>query len=327
MAIQVGLGLDSSVLAILVLIGVIEYWHVAVLSLLDGMLFSFSLPARLAIVPEIVSKEDFFNANSLYFVAMNLMSTIGPGLGGVFVASIGSAGVFFIVGAFYWAVAVILLMIRVSEMVVLRPEASVSKDIMGMFSFARHTPIILVLMGMTVAQTFFIGGPAGPQTFMPIFAVDILGVGAMGLGLLGAAAGLGALVGSLFVTFLGDFKRKTLLLLGSGVVQGALLFFFASSSIFYLSLFLVALSGIARAVYMSVNVLLYQLSATEEMRARIMSLYMVGTLGLQPLGVLPMSILVVALGAPFAIGIGGALFLAFCVIVSVLQPKFTRLSL
>ncbi len=322
-AIQVGLGLNVFVLAILVSRGVVEYWHIALSALLDGTLISFALPARLAFVSEIVSKDDFLNAYALYYVALNLMSTVGPSLAGFLVAGTGVAGIFYIVGACQWALSLILVPIRVSGTVASRPKTSVKKDIIDILSFARRTPIILILMGLQISQTF-LAMPA--RTLLPVFAVDLLGVGAFGLGMLGAATGIGALVGSLLVTAIGDFKRKTLLLLGSGVARGASLILFASSRTFYLSLLFEASGGFASAVYMTLNSSLYQLSATEDMRGRTMSLYMIGS-GLQPIGILPMSLAAEVLGAPFAVGVGGALFVMFCVAVSILWPSFRRLSI
>jgi MFS family permease len=162
------------------------------------------------------------------------------------------------------------------------------------------------------------------QMLMPIFAVDVLDVGVSGLGYLMAAVGIGALVGSLFVASVGDFRRKGLLLLATCGLFGAFLAAFANSHYFLLSMALLLGVGAANAGYMAVNNTLLQINVEDRMRGRVMSMYMM-TIGLFPLGVLPSGAIAEVTGVALPVLVGGAIIVVFTVTMALLRPTLRRL--
>ncbi len=179
-----------------------------------------------------------------------------------------------------------------------------------------------MLLLMTALFTFF-GFPY--TTLMPVFAVDVFHRGATGLGILIAMAGIGALVGSLVVAYLGDFRRKGLLLLGLCVGTGAALILFANSGIFYLGVFSLLFVGATSMSYTPVNNTLILSNVSPEMRGRVMSLYTMA-FSLMPLGSLCLGAIADALGAPFAVEVGGAVLALSALAIAILCPTVRNLQ-
>jgi MFS family permease len=188
-------------------------------------------------------------------------------------------------------------------------------------SYVRRSSILMALLTMAFVPIVF-GMPY--QMLMPVFAVDVLHVGPSGFGYLMAATGVGALVGSLVVASLGDFRHKGLLLLSASALFGVFLILFASSTYFYLSLFLLVGVGAASAGYLASNNTLLQLNVDDMVRGRVMSMYMM-TIGLFPIGVLPAAALAEAMGIPFAVGLGGGILVLFTLAMALLRPGLRKL--
>ena len=144
------------------------------------------------------------------------------------------------------------------------------------------------------------------SALMPIFAGDVLGVGPEGFGLLMSAPGLGAVAGTLTVASLGNLRHKGWLLLGAVFGLGVFLILFSFSRSFLLSLALLVVLGAVQMVYMTTNHTLIQLSTPDELRGRVMGVYMMNQ-GLMPFGSLLAGALADLLGAPTAVFIMGLL--------------------
>jgi MFS family permease len=162
------------------------------------------------------------------------------------------------------------------------------------------------------------------QSLMPVFA-EILDAEALGYGFLMAMVGVGAAVSSLAVASLGDFRRKGLLLLGFGVSFGITLVIFANSVNLYLSLIVLTLVGVSSTGFMAVNNTLIQMNISDDVRGRVMSIYMM-TFGLMPLGTLPMGAIAEAMGAPFAVTLGGGLMAGVIVALGLLHSSLRRME-
>ena len=320
---QIGLGAYALIIAALISTGFIEFWHLAIILMLQGATVSFGLPARLSFISELVSKEEFTKAYSLYYVILNLMGTIVPVTAGILVSQIGMARVFVIIGICQLIFDVALLMIRVRGRITRGQEKSIKEELVELFNFTRRSSILLTLMGIGVARVFLI---MPLQILLPVFAVEILDVGSVGLGMLYSVMGIGGLFGSIIMTSISDFKRKTLLLLSVTALNGMILFFFSNSRTFYLSLSLMFLSGIANGLYLTTSSLLFQLNATEGTRGRATSLYQL-SMGLQPVSSLITGSIAQNWGVPFIVGVSGLLCVAFCGALIILRPNFRRLKL
>ena len=144
--------------------------------------------------------------------------------------------------------------------------------------------------------------------FMPAIAQDVLKTGASGFGILMAASGIGALIGSLGVASLGDFRWKGALMTGALVTLAIILIVFGFVRDYYVAIGLITLVGLTSFAFMTVNNTLLQVLAAPPMRGRVVSLMMM-TWGFQSFGVLPFGFLADQVSIGFAIGLGGALLL------------------
>ncbi len=168
-----------------------------------------------------------------------------------------------------------------------------------------NKPIWLLLILSVIVEMFGYSHIA----LLPIFARDVLDVGAVGLGLLGSAGGVGALVGTLIVGSLGDYSRKGPLLVISTLLSGLFLAGFALSQWYLLSLALIALAGAMLMVYdVTLQTLLLVLS-DGQMRGRVQGLFAF-TIGSNSLGALLLGSIAAVLSAPFALGLAGGILAA-----------------
>jgi len=319
---QVANGTVTLVIAVLIGTGRIEFWHLIGAALVTGTAFIFIAPGRMALISELVKPRELLNAIALSSSGTNLTRVVAPALAGALLAMIGTAGVFYIVVLFYGVSVIFMLQIPRGVAPAARPGVSLWGGIVEGLRYLRHSPVMLLLLMMAFVPIVF-GMPY--QNLMPVYAVDVLGVGETGLGLLMSMTGVGALVGSLGVASLGDFRRKGLLLIVVGLAFGVSLAIFGASHIYPLSLVVLVVVGLANAAYMTVNNTMVQSSAPLEVRGRVMAIFMV-TFALMPLGTLPIGYVAEAVGPTFAITGGAVLVLIFIVAVAVLSPAVRRLT-
>ena len=318
---QGGLGVISLALAVLVSLDLIQFWHLLVAAALSGTVFAFNMPARQAIIPELVPRRSLFNAIALSSGVMNATRVIGPSVAGVLMAVIGIDGAFYAaVGCTLVAMLLLIKLPRTSPEG-RRVQASVAGDIIEGLRYLRSHPLILTLLSMVMMMVLF-GMPY--QSLMPVFA-EILEVQELGFGFLMTMTGVGAVVGSLVIANLGDFKRKGALPLVCGISFGLTLILFANITSLYPALFVLMVVGAVSTSFMSINNTLIQMNITDEVRGRVMSVYMM-TFGLMPLGTLPAGAIAERWGAPIAITIGGGILAVVVLLLAILRPNVRRLE-
>lgn len=308
-------------IAVLISTGSIALWHLIIAAIANGLILSFDLPGRQAIIPQLVEQRQIMNAVALGSGATNLTRVIAPALGGVLVGVMGIDGVYYLIVACYAASAAFLLTMPTLLTPTRDSKATVRSDLIEGLRYIRRSSVLPALLAMAVVPIAF-GMPY--MMLMPVFAIDVFNVGASGLGYLMAAAGIGALAGSFLVASLGDFKHKGVLLMVASASFGVFLILFANSNYFYIALFFLLGVGMANSIYMATNNTLLQINTEDRMRGRVMSLYMM-TIGLFPIAVLPASAIAESLGGPVAIGAGGAILLIFTLAMTLLRPTLRRL--
>ncbi len=320
---QAAAGVTTLIVAVLISLDLIRFWHLIISSLVNGLILAFRLPVRQAIISELVEERQVMNAVALNSGALNLNRVIAPALGGVLVGVIGIDGVYYMMMACFMLSALLMLGVTTRPKVVdeERPVTGVHSDILEGLRYVRVKPVLIALLAIAVIPILF-GMPY--QMLMPIFAGDVLGAGPSGLGYLMAAMGTGALIGSLIVASLGDYRRKGILLLASCGLFGAFLVVFANSQTLWLSLALLVGVGAASAAYMSVNNTLLQVNAEDRIRGRVMSLYMM-TIGLFPLGVLPAGAIAEVTGVALPVWVGGVIIVVFTAAMALRRPALRRL--
>ncbi len=296
--------LQSAALAGLALAGVINIWHVLGLSLFQGLINAFDMPARQAFVVEMVERrEDLPNAIALNSSMVNAARLLGPSIGGVIIAAVGEGWCFALDAVSYLAVIASLLLMRLAAR--RRPAskgAKVLPELRAGWSYvAGSVPIRSILL--LLALVSLVGMPY--TVLMPIFASTVLHGGPHTLGFLMAATGVGALLGAVFLA-----SRRSVLGLGrvvplmSGLFGAGLIGFSLSRSL-WLSLALLLVTGIGFMVQMAASNTLLQTLVEDDKRGRVMSFYTMAIMGVTPFGSLLAGALAHRLGAPHTLLFGG----------------------
>jgi len=312
----------SLIMALLVTTELIRLWHLVLGSVLSGIILAFSLPARQAFINEVIGHEHLLNAVALNSVVMNTCRILSPAVAGILLKLIGIPGVYWIVVISYVMGVIILTQIRPRPTPDDRPEMSGLEELLLGLRYVRSHTILFILM-LIAFIPIIVAMPY--QMLMPVFARDVFNAGETGLGFLMSAAGGGALIGSVFISTLGNFKHKGLLLLIGGMTFGTFLVFFSQAgSIKMACFFLFFSSGGGSILYTLTNTLIMS-NTPEELVGRVMSLYMI-TWGLMPLGVLPAGALTEVFGAPAVVTGGGIILLIFMLGVTLGQPKLRKLE-
>lgn len=293
----------ASLLAALTLSGRIEAWHLFVFASTLGIINGFDIPARQAFAVEMVGREDLVNAIALNSTVFNTARVAGPAIAGILVALVGEGWCFFINAVSYIAVLAGLLQMRLTPHVTAEKKESTFSAIAGGFRFAGSTgPIRALLLLLTVIS--FTGMPFG--VLMPIFASEILGRGAEGLGILMGATGVGALLGSITLATRGSVIGLGRWVARASIGFGVALVLFSFSRSFALSVVLLIPVGFSMIVSMASSNTLIQSMVPDEIRGRVMAVYSMVFMGGAPLGALLAGTLADGLGAPATVGLGGA---------------------
>lgn len=298
------------VLGLITLSGAIQVWHVLVLALFLGLATAFEAPARQAFFPELVEMQDLPNAIALNATMTTLARTLGPAVAGFVVAMIGEGWCFVGNAISYLGVIVGLCLIRVPDkragVVEFSSSRSVIKPILEGLHYIRGHRAIAALI-MITAITSFTGIPF--STFVPIYAGEILKVGATGLGMLMGLAGAGALAGSISLTVNKNTDIMGRLITASCFLFSVALLIFAFSRSYYLSLVLVTLIGFLTVIqYACINTLL-QVLTLGQYRGRVISIYYMMNVGSIPIGSIVEGYISKYLGVPLTIALGGLICL------------------
>ncbi len=290
-------------LALLTLTNHIRIWHVFILSAFLGLVNAFEIPARQSFFIEMVGRDDLMNAIALNSSVFNSARIIGPAVAGVLVARIGEGWCFLANAVSYVAVIAGLLLMNVPVPSRSPVNGSALTSIREGFSFAWRTRAIRSLL-LLLGLLSLVGMPY--VILMPIFADQILHGGARGLGLLMGASGLGALIGALMVA-----SRRGVHGLGRWVALAAIgfglsLIIFSLSRSFWLSAALLIPAGFCMMLEMAASNTLIQTMVPDELRGRIMSIYLMMFMGMAPFGALLAGFSAQHMGAPITVTLGGA---------------------
>jgi MFS family permease len=302
----------AATLALLVFSGVVQIWHILLLSFTTGLAQAFGGPAYQALIPSLVDKKDLPNAVALNSIQFNVARVLGPLVFGVTIAAFakwgfsdaeGMAACFVVNAASFLVVIWALMSLHVKHI----PTTTVGsmRDQMGTgLSYVRNHGSLVALI-ILAATTTFLGFAV--LTFLPLFTKSVFNEGASTYSHLLAFSGAGSVVGALIIAWLGKFKRMGLTALVVQAAYGLLILGFSLSHVLWVSEILLFLTGAALMVVFSTVTSLIQLIAPNEMRGRVMSIYMVAFRGGMPLGSLVSGYAASFIGAPMVIGINGVL--------------------
>ncbi len=302
MAAQVCAMLQAVALAVLVLSGSVEVWHLVALSVVSGLINGVDVPARQSLLVHLVDgTDDLPNAIALNSSMFNAARLVGPALAGVLIGQVGEGFVFALNAVSYIAVLGALAAVRLPRGMG-TATGPVLQNIVEGFAYAfgfRPIRDLILLLGLIA----LVGIPY--TILLPIFARDVLGGDAGTLGLLSSSAGLGALAGALFLASRDGVRGLGRVIARSTVLFGVSLAGFAlSRDVWLSSVFLVASGFGVMLTTASINTVLQTL-VDEGMRGRVMSLYTMAFVGMAPLGSLAGGLLAGWMGAPRTVLLGG----------------------
>jgi len=294
---------QALVLAVLVWTKVVTVWHVMVAATALGIVNAFDIPTRQSFMVELVGKEELMNAIALNSSIFNAARVVGPAIAGALIGAVGVAPLFFLNGVSYVAVIAALLAMRLAPFQRRPSTGSAWAGFREVVGFLRSNRRVETLIVLTATFSVF-GFPY--LVMMPVFARDVLHVGAAGYGALTAAVGGGAMLGALAIAV--NSRRIThrggLMVIG-GTSFGVLVTLFAFSHTFAFSLALLALAGCAMIVNNALTNTMLQTIVPDHLRGRVMGFYSFVFVGMSPLGAFQAGAFAERFGAPLAVGVGG----------------------
>jgi MFS family permease len=294
--------------------------YIVIISFMLGVINTFDMPARQAFVIEMVGKEDLMNAIALNSSIFNASRMVGPAIAGLMVSKVGEAGCFYLNAISYLAVIAGLILIKIPE--TFKERHHLWKGIKEGLYYLKHNYLIMTIIMLIGISSLF---ATAYGVLMPVFARDILKIGAVGFGLMLSAAGIGAFLGAISLASLGNTQQKGNILITGSLLLPVMLVIFALSH--WVPLSFIALIGVGWAM-VSQNATantLVQLNIPDALRGRVMSIYAMTMMGLIPFGSLLAGALAQYLSPSWAIIIGALICLFFVIAVYLKLPEIRRM--
>jgi MFS family permease len=316
---QTGMAISAALLSWVAFADVRAVWPIYALAAVGAAFGTFDNPARQALIPTLVPIADLPNAISLNAIMFQTASVVGPAAGGVLIGGLGIGWAYaFNAVSFLCVIAAVLLMRDVSG----NPAGSAGRiSLAAAFEglrFVFKTPLIRSTMLLDFFATFF----ASATALLPIFAQDILRVGARGYGVLSAAPSVGAILASLIMVRLVDrIERRGPVLLWAIGFYGLATVVFGFSGLFFLSFLCLAITGAADTVSMVIRNLVRQLVTPDHIRGRMTSVNMIFFMGGPQLGELEAGLVASVWGPVASVATGGLGCLIVTALVAARTPQ------
>ena len=324
---QVVAGVAAVGLAVLVATNVVNRWMVLGFSFITGCCMALASPSFLAMTYDLVGREDLPNAIAMNSTQFQLSRVVGPALAGVAFRLFGLAGCFFANGLSFIAVVASLWVVRPQPVLranthSVRDRKAFWHDLTDGFRYVRNRPRVSALLLLSGVNSLF-GAPY--FTLVPIYARDIFHLGETGLAVMMGTAGAGASLGALLVAYLGDFRRKGWLVLGGAILFGVFISSFAVASRLALSLTFLFGVGFSLVVCVAtINTLLQKL-VTDQMRGRVMSMFILSFLGTMPVGNIIAGTVSNHIGPQRTLAVGGLIVALFASGVMIFNQRLRDL--
>ena len=314
-------------LATLTLIGQVESWHILLIALLAGGVEAFDNPARQALYPHLIERKVMMSAVAMNSVLWQGTRIIAPAIAGILIDVINTESALYISGFGFIVLAVVMARLKIPAI----PRGALGnplRDISEGLGFIKVNSIFSFLIGMTFFNSFF--GMAY-VLLMPIFAVDVLEVGAKGQGLLLGMSGAGALVNTLYMGARGSVPNRGLAIIGGAVLFGLAVAAFALTAEYVgsltLAMALMFFVGVFNSIYMISIQSSLQIMVPDRMRGRVMGFYGM-TWSIMPLSGLQANALsnIPHVGAPIAVAAGGLIVALFALGPAAVNATVRNLS-
>ncbi|MFT4712902.1 MAG: MFS family permease [Candidatus Azotimanducaceae bacterium] len=324
-------GCATLVMAYFVLDGQATFEHFIWMGLFNGTVMALSIPARTALIPEIVGEFLMFNAMAFNTASWNLARILGPALAGFMIAvfaggdtssAYGVGLVYIILSILYLVSAFTVLPIRHKGEPTSTSDKSPLNDLTEGIAYVVKSKIVGGLILLSIFPFLF---GISINTFLPAFNRDVLQGGPDDLGLLMTFMGVGAIVGSLLLAKLGNLRHKGYWVLLTSVMWGIGVAVFAVTSTFNFAAATICFIGLVSAINMSMNRSIVQLQVSQSMRGRVMSIDMMSH-GLMPLGVLPISYLVDNVSIQVGLVTSGVILVILTCVTGFFMPQIRAID-
>jgi MFS family permease len=295
-----------------------QYWMVIIAAIATGAINLFDVPSRQAFLIEMVGRQDLMNAIALNSSVFNGAAVVGPAVAGVLIAAVGVPICFLANSLSYLAaIAALILMRNLPVIVQERREERWTTRLAQGARYARHEPIVgMLLIAVAVFSLFAMNR----LTLIPLFADQVLGVGAQGFGFLIGSMGLGALVGALTLAFFpslgADLRRQFWM----AMIWVAALLSFSISRVFLLSLLTLFIAGYCQISFVATANNRIQTITPDHLRGRVMAIYAQALIGVGPVGSTQAGALATLFGAPWAMAIGAVIAGAVIIGIRLVRP-------
>jgi predicted MFS family arabinose efflux permease len=312
---------SAATLTILVALGLTHVWPILCLSFVSGFAQAFGGPAYQALIPTLVDRDDMPNAIALNSIQFNLAVTVGPALAGITLARLGEKWCFGLNALSFLAPVISLSIISARYLPEKSGESMFKSLKQGIhFIWRQGAMVALIILAFTMT---FLSMPM--RTYIPVFVKDIFHRGPETYGNLLSLMGVGSIVGSLGVASLGNISKKGRFALSMLVLLGAGIAGFSLSKVLPVSYAMLLLVGASMMAVFATVTSLVQLSVTNEMRGRVMSVYNFAFRGGMPIGNLVSGWLVPAYTAPIVLGVNGFLLIAVALYFLLIQRRVAAL--
>jgi len=328
---QIAQILNTCVIATLIATGHIQYWNLIVSSVLAGVISGFNMPAWNTIAPELVDKGRIYNAIALNTAGSNIARVAGPALAGVLIGFLGTQAAYY-VGIGFSIIAVVMMCFLPRTRTLTVTSKSLLRSVKDGFSYIRLQTLVLFVLVMEAALTAFGMWYNG---LLPVFA-SILKTSSVGYGFMMSAVGAGALLGSLGIASLGNFKMKGLLMVAAGTTFGVALILLGlvggigdlpklNSGAFVLAMLLLVIIGMSSTAYTTTSLTAVQMLSSDEYRGRVTSVYQMMP-ALYQVCVFVSGAAAQIAGAPLTVGVGGVCLTLFMLSMGLFNSRIRHME-
>jgi MFS family permease len=305
-ATQTALMLPAFALAALSWGGWVRYWQVAILAGLIGVVNALDMPSRQSFMVEMVGREDLLNAMALNSATFNAARVAGPAIGGLLIAHYGIAVAFFLNAISFLAVVINLLWVRAGSEARPRRGTTIREELADGLRYATRTPRVALILGLIFAVSTF---AMNHGVLVPLFAREVLHQGVHEFGLLMASLGAGAVAGAIGVAVVsyGRPPLSSVVVPGVGVAVAIITLGFVRH--FALAAAILFFVGVMQIIFQNSCNTIVQVTVPDELRGRVMGVYMMVFAGATPVGASLIGIVAEGAGVPAACFVGGSLAL------------------
>ena len=309
------------VFGFLIISGLIQLYHALALIFIRGVIRTFENPSRQSFIVDLVGRANAMNGISLNAVGMRGIGIVGGALAGLIIELFGKEWPFFVLSGLF--LVSVFLVASINSVVTKRvaQQLSVWRNLEEGIQIVSQNKVVLALMLMAATCEMF--GFSFP-VLVPVFARDILKVGAIGNGMINAFRSGGGLLASLALASLGDSRHKGKLLLVMFLMFGVGLILYANTPIYVFALIFMGMVGVSAAGHDAMSQILLQLNVDEEQRGRAMGMWQL-SIGFGIIGSMTLGTLAEAYGAIFAQSVFGGLMVLIVVLMFLTVPKLKEL--